>query len=37
MISEQQHGLMLRKRSIDVMFTLRVLMKKYRNGQTGHH
>ena len=36
-ISEQQYGFMPRKSTTDVMFALRVLMKKYRDGQKELH
>ena len=36
-ISEQQYGFMPRKSTTDVMFALRVLMKKNREGQKELH
>ena len=33
MISEQQYGFMPGKSTTDVMFALRLLMEKYREGQ----
>ena len=36
-ISEQQYGFMPRKTTTDAMFALRVLMKKYREGQKELH
>ena len=33
MICEQQYGFMPRKSTADVMFALRMLMQKYREGQ----
>lgn len=33
MISEQQYGVMQQRTTTDEMFTLRVLMKEYREGQ----
>ena len=36
-ISEQQYGLMPRKRTTNAMFALRVLMEKYREGQKELH
>ena len=36
-ISEQQYGFMPRKSATDVMFALRVLMEKYREGQKELH
>ena len=37
MISEQQYGFMLGKETTDAMLTLRMLMKKYGEGQTELH
>lgn len=37
MIVEQQYGFIQSKNTTDVMFALRVLMKKYRKGQKEIH
>ena len=36
-ISKQQYGFMSRKGTTDAMFVLRMLMKKYREGQRELH